>query len=87
MLERKGNYEIISLPESNKNVLVLYKSTETEDPFVVVACYFLKQAGDFQEMVLAEIETVPVSEHEKLKNDVREKISLKHSKRVPITFW
>jgi hypothetical protein len=87
MLERKGNYEIINLPGSNRNILVLYKSTETEDPFVVVAGYFLKQTGDFQETVLAEIETVPVTDYEKLKNDIRDKIRIKQNKRVPITFW
>jgi hypothetical protein len=87
MLEKSSKYEIISLDDENKSVLVLHKSTETEDPFFVVAGYFLKQIGDYDERLLAEIETVPVDQYVKLKKELREKLKLTNGKRVPITFW
>jgi len=51
-----------------------------------VAGYFLKEVGDFDERVLAEIETVPVEEYSKLKKELREKLKVK-AEKVPITFW
>ena len=86
MLEKSSKYEIIPI-DGGKNVLILYKSTETEDPFAVVAGYFLKETRDFDERLLAEIETIPVSEYDKLKGLLRNKLNMKDSRRVPITFW
>jgi hypothetical protein len=87
MLEKSSKYDIIPLEEENKKVLVLHKSTETEDPFFVVAGYFLREIGDFDERVLAEIETIPVDQYARLKKDVRDKLKVKDDKKVPITFW
>jgi hypothetical protein len=87
MLEKSSKYDIIPLSEGNKKILVLHKSTETEDPFFVVAGYFLKEIGDFDERVLAEIETIPIEEYSKLKKELREQLKVKEGKRVPITFW
>ncbi len=86
MLEKSSKYEIVALADPSKRLLVLLKSTETEDPFFVVAGYFLKEVGDFDERVLAEIETVPVEEYSKLKKELREKLKVK-AEKVPITFW
>lgn len=86
MLEKSSKYEVVGL-EDKRKVLVLFKSTETEDPFVVVAGYYLKQTGDYEERVLAEIETVPVSEYTKLKKELRGKDRLSKLKNAPITFW
>ncbi len=87
MLEKSSKYDIIPIGEENKKLLVLHKSTETEDPFFVVAGYFLKEIGDFHERLLAEIETVPESQYPKLKKELRDKLNVKDGKRVPITFW
>jgi hypothetical protein len=87
MLEKSGKYDIINLENENKRILVLHKSTETLDPFFVVAGYFLKEIGDFDESLLAEIETVPVEQYTKLKKEVREKLSAKDGKKIPVTFW
>ena len=87
MLEKSSKYDIIPIGEENKKLLVLYKSTETEDPFFVVAGYFLKEIGDFDERLLAEIETASVDEYPKLKKELRDKLNVKDGKRVPITFW
>ena len=91
-----SNYEIMPLVVVNSSdeedleqkLLLLHKSTETGDPFIVVAGYFLKQAGEFEQntMMLAEIETVPVEDYARLKILIREKLGPESSK-VPITFW
>lgn len=86
MLEKSSKYEIIPIKDSEKRLLVLYKSTETEDSFVVVAGYFLKETGNYEERVLAEIETVAVEDYDNLKPKIREMIGVKNSK-TPITFW
>jgi cobalamin biosynthesis Co2+ chelatase CbiK len=87
MLEKTSKYDVIPLEEDNKKILVLHKSTETEDPFFVIAGYFLKEIGDFDERVLAEIETVPTEDYSRLKKQLREKLKVKEGKRIPITFW
>lgn len=84
MLDKSSKYEIVDL-EKNK-VLVLRKSTETGDPFLVIAGYFLKQMGDYDESVLAEIETVQIKDYVSLKKEIRQKLGLE-STRTPITFW
>lgn len=87
MLEKSRKYEILPLGRENKKTLILYKSTETEDQFVVVAGYYREIENNDDERILAEIETVPVSEYEALKKDLRDKISVKKLRMVPITFW
>lgn len=87
MLEKSSAYEIIPLPKDGRKLLVLYKSTETGDPFVVVAGCFLRETGSYEEQVLAEIETVKVADYEPLKKELRERIGKEGGKRVPITFW
>jgi hypothetical protein len=87
MLEKSSKYDILQLEGGNKKILILHKSTETEDPFFVVAGYFLKEMGDFDESLLAEIETVPVDQYARLKKEVRDKLKSKDGKRIPITFW
>ncbi|MHB1907299.1 MAG: hypothetical protein ACYCQJ_00350 [Nitrososphaerales archaeon] len=82
MLDKSSDYLIVNLEQ--RDILVLRKSTETGDPFVVVAGNFLKQMKDYGESVLAEIETVQTKDYSKIKKELRDKIG---SKNTPITFW
>jgi hypothetical protein len=92
MLDKTSRYEIISIESSptgsgNKKLLILDRTTETGEPFIVIAGYFLGAKKEYEdESVLAEIETVPVGEYSKLKNYVREK-SAPQRKKASITFW
>ncbi len=91
MLDKSSRYEVLKLPDqlgkkSHSSLLLLHKSTETGLPFVVVAGYFLNEVGQFDESVLAEIETIPESDYSKMKEIIR-RVQKGVGERVPITFW
>jgi hypothetical protein len=89
MLEKKsGSYEILDLPDNDhpqkKKVLVLRKLTETGEPFLVVAGYFLSEVSKLgDDSLLAEIETVPEKDYSAVKHLIRKQ----KEEGVPITFW